>query len=96
MGSTRGECRGGSGRRPPCGVEGGDPGGVTRGWRRDDAGTREQVWNALPVQLRRNEVRFKQLLVEEAGVSWRKEGSGGSKAHRYWLINDPRDNGLAS
>ena len=58
--------------------------------------TREHVWNALPVQLRRNEVRFKQLLVEEAGVSWRKEGSGGSKAHRYWLMNDPRDNGLAS
>jgi hypothetical protein len=40
----------------------------------DPAGlTREEIWDAPPPEVRKNEVRFKSVLEAEAGTMWERE-----------------------
>jgi hypothetical protein len=41
-----------------------------------DGMTREEIWEALPPEVRKNEVRFKSVIAAETGKLWRKEGDG--------------------
>ncbi len=41
-----------------------------------DGMTREQIWEALPDGVRKNEVRFKSVMAAETGKLWRKAGDG--------------------
>ncbi len=50
-----------------------------------DGMTREEIWEALPDGVRKNEKRFRQVLDDATGRLWRREGSGGKGgAFRYW------------
>ena len=49
--------------------------------------TREEIWEALPNGVRRNEVRFKRVLEAENGKLWVKSGNGGKGTpYRYRRI----------
>jgi hypothetical protein len=57
-----------------------------------DGMTREEIWEALPAEVRKNEVRFKRTLEADCGKLWRKEGKGGRGGYRYHrneLVNHP-------
>ena len=47
--------------------------------------TREEIWDLVPEEIRKNEVRFKTVLEEGCGELWEKRGTGGKQAaFRYW------------
>jgi len=49
--------------------------------------TREEIWEALPAAVRKNNFRFRSILEAECGKLWRKEGIGGKgDPFRYWRI----------
>ena len=47
--------------------------------------TREEIWDQVPEEIRRNVKRFEAVLEEGCGELWEKRGSGGKQAaFRYW------------
>jgi len=55
---------------------------------REQAMTRDEIWEKLPDAVRVNQVRFKSVM--EAGVpaDWLKEGGGGNgHSYRYWVTS---------
>ncbi len=49
-----------------------------------DGMTREEIWDALPDAVRKNNIRFRIILEAECGRLWRKVGAGNKAgAYRY-------------
>ena len=47
--------------------------------------TREEIWDQVPEEIRRNVKRFEAVLEEGCGELWEKRGSGGKAGgFRYW------------
>ncbi|MCU0706370.1 MAG: AAA family ATPase [Fimbriiglobus sp.] len=47
--------------------------------------TREELWDELPPDMRKNEKRFRTVLEEGAGTLWQRDGKGrNGGAFRYW------------
>ena len=46
--------------------------------------TREEIWDQVPEEIRRNVKRFEAVLEEGCGELWERKGNGGRSGYRYW------------